>query len=198
MGYYPVMVDVGKRAVAVVGSSPVAAHKIPGLLAAGARVDLFSPQLHPACHPLIGEQVRWYARYPEPSDLTGYAFIIAAAPPAVNRTVIGWAEQIGLWVNVPDAASASTILMVSQLRRQEFVIGVSTGGLAPGLAKRIRRELEPLFPRGFGLALREFGAIRRQILTTTEGPSRRAELDAAQEHFVRQWHAASDDEKATP
>ncbi len=189
MGYYPVMVDVGQRAVAVVGGGKVVAHKIPGLLEAGAKVEVYAPELHPACRILLGQQVHWHARYPETSDLVGCAFIIAAAPADINRTVIAWAEQLGLWVNVPDAASACTMMMVSQLRRNEFVLGVSTGGLAPGLAQRIRRNLESLFPLDFGLALREFAVVRRHILATTEGPSRRNQLAAAEEQFIQHWLA---------
>lgn len=54
MSLFPAFLKLEGRQVVVIGGGSLAAAKIPGLLEAGARVRVISPQLHPQ----LGEWVR--------------------------------------------------------------------------------------------------------------------------------------------
>ena len=62
----------------LVGGGPVAAAKLAGLLADGARVTVVAPEIRPELHkPGVTIAKRAF----EPSDLDGAWYVVAAAPP---------------------------------------------------------------------------------------------------------------------
>src|SRR5678815_2701280 len=103
---YPVFLRLAGEPVVVVGAGAVAAAKLDGLLAAGARITIVSPAIVPACRrPGIALVERTVVE----SDLDGARFVIAAATPAVNREVAAWARARNLFVHAgddPDVAAA--------------------------------------------------------------------------------------------
>ncbi|RJS59099.1 hypothetical protein CJ483_02670 [Bacillus sp. PK3_68] len=69
---YPAMLNItGKKAV-VVGGGPVAARKVRSLAAAGAQIEVISPEVSEAMSQLLGcNGVRWLRKEFSPSDLVG-------------------------------------------------------------------------------------------------------------------------------
>ncbi len=93
---YPSGLRLAGRRVVVVGGGHVAQRRIPGLIAAGARVEVVSPEVTPAIEGLVGsEEVRWHARDFVDSDLNGAWYVIAATDdPAANNRVGEVAESL--------------------------------------------------------------------------------------------------------
>ena len=88
---YPVFLRLEGEPVLVVGGGPIAASKLAGLLDAGAKVTLVAPAVVDAC---VRDGVTIVRRDFEPGDLDGARFVVAAAPPAVNRAVSDAASSI--------------------------------------------------------------------------------------------------------
>ena len=82
----------------------------------------------------------------EPADLDGVSFVVAAAPPEVNRAVAVAAEARGLFVNAVDDAASASALLGGVVRRGGVTVAVSTGGRAPALAGLLREALETVLP----------------------------------------------------
>ena len=82
---YPVFLKLDGRPVLVVGGGPVAAGKLEGLLAAGAKVTVVAPEIRPEFE-RVGVTRR--RRAFEPHDLDGMWWVVAAAPPEVNQQVV--------------------------------------------------------------------------------------------------------------
>lgn len=162
MGYYPVMLDVGKKPVVMVGGGKTAAQKLPGLLAAEARLVVVAPAIDPEIFDAIREgRLEWRQKQVEPTDLTGAGLVICATSSrAVNRMVAGWARAAGQLVNCVDDPAACDVFTVSQIRRGPLVIAVSTSGRAPVLASIVRRQLENLFDPAWADAVREAEELR--------------------------------------
>ncbi len=121
---YPVFLRLEGRRVALIGGGRVAAGKLPGLLDAGARVTVVAPAI-------LGELERpgvALVRRPfAPEDLDGASFVVAAAPPEVNRAVAAAAEERGLFVNAVDDAASASALLGGVVRRGGVTVAVSTG-----------------------------------------------------------------------
>ena len=86
------------------------------------------------------------------SDLDGAWWVVAAAPPEINRQVGVAAEARRLFVNAVDDPHNATAYLGGVVRRDDVTIAISTGGRAPALAGLLREALDHVDTRG-GTAL---------------------------------------------
>ena len=140
---FPTFLKLGGRTVLVVGAGPVAAGKLRGLLDAGAVVKVVAPEVHAE---ILAAPVEVVQRPFVPADLDGVAFVVAAAPPAVNREVAAAAHARGLFVNAVDDIESASAYAGAVFRRAGVTIAISTDGEAPALAGLVREALETLLP----------------------------------------------------
>jgi precorrin-2 dehydrogenase/sirohydrochlorin ferrochelatase len=162
---YPVLLDLARAPVLVVGGGAVALRKVEGLLEAGARPTLAAPELSPGVRALVErEGLTWRARPWRAGDAAGYRLVFAATDrPEVNAEVAREAEAAGALVNVADGPEASTFHVPAVVRQGEVVVALSTGGAAPLLARRLRERLEAVVTPGVGRAARRLTEVRAEI-----------------------------------
>jgi uroporphyrin-III C-methyltransferase / precorrin-2 dehydrogenase / sirohydrochlorin ferrochelatase len=167
---YPVFLKLGGLPVVVVGGGTVAAQKLDGLLAAGARVTVIAPEVSGEVRRRAAVTVIERAFRPE--DLDGARWVVAAATPAVNREVGAAAAARGLFVNAVDDPQAATAYLGGVVRRGEVEVAISTGGTAPALAGLLREALEAVLPHDLDawwkLAIRERAAWKRAQVPMAE------------------------------
>lgn len=140
---YPVFLKLDGRSVLVVGGGSVAAGKLEGLLAAGAKVTVVAPEIRPEFE-RVGVTRR--RRAFEPHDLDGMWWVVAAAPPEVNQQVVAAAERRQLFVNAVDDPPNATAYAGGVVRRHGVTIAISTDGRAPALAGLLREALDAWLP----------------------------------------------------
>jgi siroheme synthase-like protein len=140
---YPVFLRFQGRLAVLVGGGRVAASKLSGLLAAGARVRVVAPEVHPE---LERPEVEIRRRPFLPEDLDGAFFVVAAAPPEVNRRVREAADARGLFVNAVDDAKSASAFLGGVVRKGGVTVAVATDGRAPALAGLLREALERVLP----------------------------------------------------
>ena len=155
---FPAFLDLTARHVVVVGGGPVAASKIETLLAAGARVTVVAPEIHPEIERAGVEIVRREFRG---EDLDGAWWVVAAAPPAVNRQVRAAADARRVFVNAVDDPQNATAYLGGVVRRDGVTIAISTGGRAPALAGLLREALDAFLPREIDAWLKASDDARR-------------------------------------
>jgi uroporphyrin-III C-methyltransferase/precorrin-2 dehydrogenase/sirohydrochlorin ferrochelatase len=140
---YPVFLKLEGRRALVVGAGRVAAGKIAGLLNAGALVTVVAPDVS---EPIRRAPVQLRIRPFEPADLDGVCFVVAAAPPDINRAVAAAAHARGLLVNAVDDVENASAYAGAVLERAGITIALSTDGAAPALAGLLREALEAVLP----------------------------------------------------
>lgn len=140
---FPTFLKLGGRRVLLVGGGPVAAGKLRGLLDAGALVTVVAPQI---LLEIAEAPVETALRAFQASDLDGVSFVVAAAPPQVNREVATAAHARGLFVNAVDDVESASAYAGAVLRRAGVTFAISTDGDAPALAGLVREALESLLP----------------------------------------------------
>ena len=112
---FPAFLRLSGKRVLIVGAGPVAASKLKALLEAEALVTVVAPDIHPDFDAPGITQVR---RPFEVSDLDGVWYVVAAAPPAVNRAVSAAAAERHLFVNAVDDPPNASVYLGAVVRRE--------------------------------------------------------------------------------
>jgi uroporphyrin-III C-methyltransferase/precorrin-2 dehydrogenase/sirohydrochlorin ferrochelatase len=150
MDYLPLFVDLRRRRVLIVGGGETAAQKLRLLCKAGARVTVIAEQ--------PGAEIAGMAEAGEiilerrgfvTADVEGCAVVVSACP-ANDEAVSAAARAANIPVNVVDRADLSNFLVPAIVDRSPIVVGISSSGTAPLLARLLRARLETLLPARLG------------------------------------------------
>lgn len=131
----------------VVGGGPVASSKLRALLEAEAAVTVVAPEIVDA---IADAPVQTLRREFRPADLDGVWYVVAAAPPEVNRAVSAAAHARGIFVNAVDDLENASAYAGAVLNRGGVTIALSTDGEAPALAGLLREALDAVLPEDLG------------------------------------------------
>jgi uroporphyrin-III C-methyltransferase / precorrin-2 dehydrogenase / sirohydrochlorin ferrochelatase len=146
----PVFFSLAGKRVVLAGGSNAVLWKAELCQAAGATLDVFSPD---PCSGLVALARRCPAaalvsRRIEPEDFRGAALAIVEAEDAAEAAEFqAGASAAGVAVNVIDKPGFSDFQFGAIVDRSPLVIGISTDGGSPVLAQAIRGRLEALLPR---------------------------------------------------
>ena len=140
---YPVFLKLDGLPVVVVGGGPIAAGKLDGLLAAGAKVLVVAPKITHAIRVQAGPNVELVERAFIPSDLDGARWVVAAAPTEVNQQVAHAAAEHERVATLQAHDLLSALRGLDHQAVDALLIDrVPTGALADGEPLRLRRELQ--------------------------------------------------------
>ena len=140
---FPAFLHLRSRRVVVVGGGPVAASKLDALLTVGADITVIAPDVRAEIEERPVTVVR---RRFEASDLDGAWWVVAAAPPEVNRQVLEAADERRIFVNAVDDPAHATAYLGGVVRRHGVTVAISTNGRAPALAGLLREALDAWLP----------------------------------------------------
>jgi len=142
---FPVALEVAGRRCVVFGSGPVARARATALLDAGAAVTLI-------------------ARPYEEGDLAGAFLAVAATGDAAETArIFAEAERDGVLLNAVDDPAYCHFAVPAVLRRGDLTVTVSTGGRAPGYARRLRDELSRAVGPEYGTLVDLIGDLRAEL-----------------------------------
>jgi precorrin-2 dehydrogenase/sirohydrochlorin ferrochelatase len=161
---FPIMVDLKDKKIVVAGGGHVAYHKIQHLLKYDVHVHVVSPTFHHEIVTLAKEEKVTLIQKPiEYEDYKDAFFIIAATDSKiVNEQIANLARHKQLVVNTTDPQNGNCTIPAS-FNRGKLVIGVSTGGASPTLAKKIRDQLAGQFDERYETYLEFLYEIREII-----------------------------------
>jgi len=163
--YYPIFLNIkGKRCV-VVGGGQVALRKVKMLLDGRANVFVISPNLHPEIVKLSKRKaIHLIQREYKAGDLKDAMVAnVCTDVKKVNRKVVDEAKKARVLVNVADDPESSDFIVPSFFRRGNLTVVVSTAGVSPALAKKIRTKLEKDFGEEYASLLSLIGEVRSTL-----------------------------------
>ncbi|MFB3887821.1 MAG: bifunctional precorrin-2 dehydrogenase/sirohydrochlorin ferrochelatase [Thermodesulfobacteriota bacterium] len=154
----------GKKCV-VIGGGKVALRKIKMLLECRADVSVISPRVHRDIAKLSSQgAIRLIQRDYAVGDLKGAVIAFACTDlEDINRKVAGEANRSRVLVNVVDDSELSDLIVPSFFRRGNLTVAVSTSGVSPALARKIRTELQENFGKEYGSLLSLIGEVRSAL-----------------------------------
>jgi uroporphyrin-III C-methyltransferase/precorrin-2 dehydrogenase/sirohydrochlorin ferrochelatase len=165
MDYLPLFFDLREREVLLIGGGAVALRKARLLLQAGARITLVSHRVLPELETLL-ELNRGLVIIGEyhPELLAGKVLAVAATDDdRLNERVHFDASEQNVPVNVVDTPALCTFVFPAIVDRSPIVIGISSAGRSPVLARLLRAKLESWIPTGYGRLGQLVGRFRDRV-----------------------------------
>jgi len=141
---YPLSLLLENRPCLIIGGGAVAARKADGLLQAGARVTVISPDLHEHLSDLLAQgRIEHIARHYAAADLQDYALVFAATGQrATNRKILTTCRAQGRPCCPVDGNwMLGDFVTPAVLRREELTVAISTGGQSCRRSRLIRNHL---------------------------------------------------------
>jgi precorrin-2 dehydrogenase/sirohydrochlorin ferrochelatase len=165
-GLFPMFVKLAGRSCIVVGGGSIAAAKVESLLHAGADVTVISPALNPSLDELqLRGRLAWIPRRFQPCDLEGAFLVIAATSDDVtNEAVYREADHRRILCNAVDQPPRCHFYFPAVVRRGSLQIAISTAGLSPSLAARLRATFEEEFGPEYEAWLMWLGVVRETLM----------------------------------
>jgi precorrin-2 dehydrogenase / sirohydrochlorin ferrochelatase len=185
---FPMFLKLSARPCLVVGAGTVAESKIASLLGAGGRVRVVAPEATPQVRSWAkSKRIEWQQRPFQPDDLEGMFLVIAATSSTeLHERIFEEATRRDVLCNVVDVPALCGFYYPSVVQRGALQIAISTAGLSPALAQRLRKELEDQFGPEYEEWVAQLGEARKKLFATKLDPEerkRRLHEDASEEGF---------------
>lgn len=132
----------------VVGAGHVGERKVLNLREAGAQIIVVAPKATEALVELAREgAITWHRRGFVPEDLDGAWLAVAATgDKAIQRVIADEAERRRTFLVAVDDVPNASAYSGGVLRRDPYVIAISSSGTAPALTRLLREILEQVLP----------------------------------------------------
>jgi uroporphyrin-III C-methyltransferase / precorrin-2 dehydrogenase / sirohydrochlorin ferrochelatase len=165
MQLYPLFADLTGRPVLVVGGGDVAARKATMLLRAGARVTVGAPMLGPELRELAQLGRITYRAGAYQSDWQDGVWLVVAATRSrpLNTRIAADGHARQRLVNVVDDPALSSFQVPAVIDRSPLLVAISSSGIAPVLARRVRERIESLLDPALGSLLQLAQRYRARI-----------------------------------
>jgi uroporphyrin-III C-methyltransferase/precorrin-2 dehydrogenase/sirohydrochlorin ferrochelatase len=197
--HLPLFLDVKDKKVLVTGGGTVAARKAEMALRAGARVTVIADALGDDFRDLEGHE-RFTHQTGDfcAADMEGCVVAYGASEDRAKDSQFNkLAKEAGVLVNVADAPKLCDFIMPSIVDRSPLVIGISTSGNSPILARILKARLETMLPAAYGRLTSFVGGLRGEVMQRLkDGKSRRRFWERVLEGPVADRLLAGDDKGA--
>ena len=142
--YYPVFLDVKDRLCVIIGGGQIAEGKIASLLECGAQIKMISPEVTAEVQGMADAGIlRLEKREYREGDLDeAFVAIAATDDTSVSRRIAQEAGERSVLLNVADVTHLCTFIAPSVVKKGDVTVAISTSGLSPALARKLREELE--------------------------------------------------------
>lgn len=155
----PISLDITNQAVLLVGGGRLASRRLHTLLETGAIVTIISPTISSSIRSILRLcdfedtssdhnkllRVRWEEKCYESTDVVQIRPVLiftATDDTDVNRQVREDAKELGIWVNDGSDGKEGSFILPSIINRGTLQLTVSTGGVSPAFAAKMRAQLE--------------------------------------------------------
>ncbi|MDP1854035.1 MAG: bifunctional precorrin-2 dehydrogenase/sirohydrochlorin ferrochelatase [Candidatus Omnitrophota bacterium] len=168
--YYPINLNLEGKKCVVVGAGSVAERKVRRLLECGARVEVVAPVATRRLEKLArAGKITLKKKHISLRDIDNSFLVISATGDRrINNLVSRYCQENRILVNVADSPYECNFTLPSIIKRGDLLIGISTSGASPALAKKIRKDLEKIFGKEYAAFLSLMKRLRPKVIAKIE------------------------------
>lgn len=165
---YPIFLKLDELETLVVGAGNVGLEKLQSLLSnsPNAKITVVAPEIKDDVNHLLSRHpsCKIVQREFGETDLNGKDLVILATK---NRQLHEYIKQLtrekGIMVNVADTPDLCDFYLGSIVQKGSLKIAISTNGLSPTIAKRIKEVINDLIPKEMESVLQNMTTIRQRL-----------------------------------
>lgn len=177
MKLYPACLKLKNVCCLVIGGGEVALRKVKSLVECQAKITVVSPQLCPGLEVLKKKKSFFYWDSIYKKQFLKDAFLVIAATNDLktNTRIAQEATRLGKLVNVVDQPGLCNFYIPAVIRKEPFLLCISTQGVFPGLAKKLRMEFSQSLNQ-YQKIIDVLSSLRTQIKKIFKQPKTRSRL----------------------
>ena len=180
---YPIFLDLTGKKCVVTGEGFEVAAKVRGLAEASADVRYINPRAVPEIEALAAKgAIRWEIRDFSPVDLEDCFLVVTCSQR--NAEIFRMAEASNVLCNSVDDPANCRYSYGSVHRSGDLTIGISTNGIAPAIAVRLKQRFQREIGPEYGEFLEELRRLRPEITGRISDFGKRKQL----------WYSIADSE----
>ncbi|MBG9447445.1 precorrin-2 dehydrogenase/sirohydrochlorin ferrochelatase family protein [Cytobacillus firmus] len=196
MNYFPLLMNLDYKKVVIVGGGHVARQKAEALLPTKAQVTVVSPTVTEKLQQYINKGLlTWKEKSFEPADLDDAALIFAVTNDEEVNNAVEEAAQHWQLLSRADAKGRVDFINPAVVRRDEFVLTVSTSGGSPGLTRKVKGELAEQYGEHYAQYVSFLKEARQRILEKFTGNEKKQLLAELLDRQVLEWMEQGDKQK---
>lgn len=183
MAYFPFFADIEGKRWLIAGGGAVSFRKVCDLLPYGALIRVVSPHMAGGLAKLYRgglyrDRLVLEQRGFEEADLREADFVIAATDSKeLNSHISDVCHRSRIPVNVVDVKEECSFIFPSIVREGPVVVGISTGGASPVVARYLKDRVCEVIPENLGALTEQLGGYRERIRNLfPQSPSIRSAL----------------------
>ncbi|MEP7320261.1 MAG: bifunctional precorrin-2 dehydrogenase/sirohydrochlorin ferrochelatase [Saprospiraceae bacterium] len=165
---FPVFVKMSELNSLIVGGGNVALEKLRAILSnsPGAKIRIIAPLIKNEILELINKfpDCTFEQRPFEPHDLEGKDLIfLTTDDPDLHQAIKAMAAEKNILVNTADKPDLCDFYLSSIVQKGQLKIAISTNGMSPTMAKRIKEMLNAVIPDDINQSLDNLNQIRSTL-----------------------------------
>ena len=171
----PLFFQLQQAPVLLVGGGTIAVRKARLLHKAGASLFVVAPTIEAELKAMVENSGgQWIEGLYEACHLADKRLVVSATEKRdINEQVAADCNRINLPVNVVDEPDLCTFIFPSIVDRSPVVIGISSSGKSPVLARLLRSRIEALVPAAYGRLAALTGRFRERLKAVTSSEDQR-------------------------
>ncbi|MFO8191296.1 MAG: bifunctional precorrin-2 dehydrogenase/sirohydrochlorin ferrochelatase [Bacillota bacterium] len=176
--FCPLQINLKNKKCLVVGGGTVAERKVTVLLAHKTDIQVVSPSLTSTLKKMVtGNEITYLSDRYHPVYLNNKFLVIAATNNReVNRQIAEDCIARNILVNSASGTEQCTFFLPAILRKNCLTIAVSTSGVSPALASRIRDKVDDFLGEDYNEFLSFLSFARMQIIEQIEEQQNRKKI----------------------
>lgn len=165
MSNFPIFMDLRDKNILIVGGGDVAYRKWRTLSEFDATVTVVALSVSEG---IKKETLNWMEKSFEPADLDGKDLaVIATNDRMKNQEIAALCKNRHIFINVADDSAQSDFTFPSYIRKKDIVIGVSTSGKSPVIARYIKDKIEALISDELVAMTEWMGEVKSKLKHST-------------------------------
>lgn len=164
MAYFPVFISLEYKNVLIVGAGKVAERKVEKLLPFNPNITVVAKDIKSDFIKKLSKKnkIKLINRAFLFTDLDGKDLVIVAVDDInLQREIYNYCYRRKIPVNSVDSPQYCTFLFPAYIKEKDIVIGISTSGYAPALAKKLKEKIKECLPENLGEVFEKLKNIRK-------------------------------------